>query len=299
MSGPRIVVWEFRSNHDHFEDSEVMISFLHRIAKKFVFQLEKGEETGYVHWQGRMSLWKPKRKPELVKLMKGMDMPVPNYLQPTTDKEHANVAFYVMKEQTRVSGPWSNKDRAQYVPRQYRNKFLYPYQQKILDSRLAFDERGVDCIIDTSGCNGKSTIASIADLMHGAIDMPPVNDGERLIASLCDILIAKECRAPGVVFFDLPRSLRQDRLHSLYVAIEQIKKGKVWDMRHSYKEWWFDSPRIWVFTNTLPDLAMLTRDRWRFWKIVGTDDDRDLELMQPWEMAESRKRKREEGAALE
>ena len=293
---PQVQVWEFRSNSDHFEDAVVLQKFLHKIAKKFVFQLERGSTTGYEHWQGRMSLWKVKRKPELMNMIKGMDMPIPNYLEPTTRSEHKKEAFYCMKEDTRLAGPFSDKDMPQYMPKQYRDKVLYPYQKTVLESRHTFDERVVDCIIDEDGNNGKSTVASVGDLQHGAIDMPPVNDGERLIASLCDILIAKDCRTPGIVFFDLPRSLRQDKLASLYVAIEQIKKGKVWDMRHSYKEWWFDSPRIWVFTNTLPNLAMLTRDRWRFWRITAA---RELVAMSPMEMAASRKRRRGEGAALE
>ena len=46
------------------------------------------------------------------------------------------------------------------------------------------------------------------------------------------------------------------------IAIEQIKKGHVCDVRHHYKDWWFDSPQIWVFSNSKVDIQFLSRDRW-------------------------------------
>ena len=262
----QVQVWEFRESHENY-DPEVLTKMLNKLAKKWTFQLEKGEESGYVHWQGRMSLWKVKRKTELMNLMQGMNMKVPAYLEPTTTKEHKKEAFYCMKEDTRVEGPWSDRDQPAYVPRQYRSIELWPWQQAVVDSRKEFDFRTVDCIVDYKGCTGKSTLASLVDLNYGGIDMPTTNDGEKLTQSLCNILIAKDCRDPGLVMFDMPRSQNKDKLYGLYTAIEQVKKGKVWDMRNSYKEWWFDSPRIWVFTNAMPETNLLSQDRWRFWEI--------------------------------
>ena len=146
MATKQIWVWEFRANLDDYPNEDWLIQKLHKYAKKFVFQLEKGEESGYMHWQGRMSLWKQKRKSELMKLMKGSDFPVPNYLEPTTTEEHKKEAFYVMKEDTRVRGPWTEKDLPAYVPRQYRNLVLWPWQKKVIDSKDKFDCRTVDCI---------------------------------------------------------------------------------------------------------------------------------------------------------
>ncbi|WP_445772263.1 hypothetical protein, partial [Rheinheimera sp.] len=48
---------------------------------------------------------------------------------------------------------------------------------------------------------------------------------------------------------------------------EQIKKGKLYDTRYKYQEYWIDSPQIWVFSNIEPDLSMLSLDRWRIWTI--------------------------------
>ena len=154
-----------------------------------------------------------------------------------------------------------------YMPRQYRGKTFYPWQRAVLDSRDDFNERYVDCIIDKDGNNGKSTLASIVDLQGLGIDMPTVDEGNKLIQSLCNLLALKNSQSPGLVFFDMPRAQNKHQLTGLFTAIEQIKKGKVWDFRHRYTEWWFDSPRVWVFTNKQPDVSLLSVDRWQFWSI--------------------------------
>jgi hypothetical protein len=74
----------------------------------------------------------------------------------------------------------------------------------------------VDLVIDEEGNNGKSTVASIADLKYKCIDLPPINDGEKTIQLLCDILFAKDERVPGIVFFDMPRAINKENLYGMY-----------------------------------------------------------------------------------
>jgi hypothetical protein len=47
-------VWEFCANEDVYDQTTLQAK-LHKIAKKFTYQLEEGEKNGYRHWQGRMS----------------------------------------------------------------------------------------------------------------------------------------------------------------------------------------------------------------------------------------------------
>lgn len=279
-------VYTFRCNQDYFTE-DTMMTFLHKIAKKFVFQLEEGEERkdgadhGYYHWQGRLSLWKTMRLSELKNLIRGMDVPLFNYLQPTTREEHKKEAFYETKEQTRVRGPWTDQSCAAYLPRQFRNLELYGYQKAIIEKSKDFNDREINCIIDTDGCQGKSTIAALAELVHGGIDVPCVNDMKELVQIVCDICISKKLRAPSPICIDLPRAINQQKLAGLYSGIEQIKKGKLYDTRNCYKDWWIDSPSVWVFCNEQPKISMLSRDRWRFWKIV------DKELVEYFEECEN------------
>jgi len=259
-------VWEVRTSRDNYKDFEDFKKSWKGVANKFTVQLEKGE-SGYEHWQGRVSLIKKKRKNELMKLMSGMGVHVPEYLEPTIKSEYQKEAFYCQKEETRIGGPWTDKDTEKYIPRQFRNLEPYPWQQQVLDSGNEFSDRFVDCIIDKDGCKGKSTCARLAMLHHKAIKLPCHNDGIKLIQSTCNMLMAREERSPTHVFVDMPRAMGKEKLGGLYTAIEEIKGGYVYDERNHFVEWWYDSPRVWVFTNQKPDFSYLSSDRWKLWEI--------------------------------
>lgn len=277
-------VWDFRANEDYYESEEVLIKFLKTNCKKWTFQLEEGD-SGYKHWQGRFSLIKKRFKAKLLDLFKTSDLKAPNYLQQTLTENHKEEYFYAQKLDTRLRGPWNDKldkqEEKVYIPRQLRNLELHPFQHQIIDSAHVFEGRIINLIYDTKGCVGKSTVASISELVHGGIDMPPLNDFKELIAVACNICMAKETRTPKIMFFDMPRAIDKSRLYGMYSAIEQVKKGKLFDIRYNYKCWWIDSPQIWVFTNHLPDTNLLSQDRWKIWII---DDDKILSPYIPAQM---------------
>lgn len=257
MARNAITVWDFTIPQDKGTVDEVK-SKLNQYCKAWCFQLEKGAKTGYMHYQGRVSLKvKARKAPAIYDGMKWL---------PTSDANKDNF-YYVDKEDTRVEGPWKDTDPVTYLPRQFRDINLYEWQKTIKDSANIFEPRKLDLIYDSEGGKGKSTIASICEILHGGIDMPPLNDFKEIIALACDICIERNTRDPKIMFFDLPRALDKDRLNGLYSAIEQIKKGKLYDCRYKYKSWWIDSPRCWVFSNHLPDTTMLSADRWNIWTI--------------------------------
>lgn len=266
MSTSLCAVYDFRANRDTYELSQIT-DWLKRNAKKWCFQLERGD-TGYEHWQGRFSLMKKRRKHELMALMQGTGFVVPNYLEPTVGTNTLTL-FYVLKEDTRIDGPWKDTDVEKYIPRQYRGmeETLRPFQKDILESARCFEPRKINVVVDITGDHGKSVVTALSELHHRGIDLPPCNDGEKLISSTCDLLMAKKERSPPIMFMDIPRGMDQRRLNGMFTALEQIKKGKVFDMRYHYKEWWFDSPQIWVFMNEAPSLRYLSRDRWLLWTI--------------------------------
>ena len=258
-------VWDFRANEDYYT-SEELTKWLTANCKTWVFQKEQGDK-GYIHWQGRFSLIKKRMKNVLMKLFKDK---IPNYLEPTSKQNHLDEFFYAMKEDTRLDGPWYDKSHQStdiYVPKQYRNIVLYDWQQQIVDSHKVFEPRKINVIFDGPGNKGKSTLAAIAEITMGAIDMPPLNDYKELVQLACNIFMDQNIRDSRLMFFDMPRSLPKEKLGGLFAAIEQIKKGKFYDIRHHYKQWWADSPTVWVFTNVLPDFATLSLDRWNIWEI--------------------------------
>ena len=187
---------------------------------------------------------------------------------------------YSTKGFTRIEGPWTDRDPDDtpvYIPRQYRNLTLRPSQQQIIDwnndhTGDGFDDRTVHCIYDPIGCHGKSTISAYCELFSNGVDLPICNDAEKLIHSACNIFTAKQTRTPSPVFIDLPRSVPKNMLNGIYTACEVIKKGKTYDVRHKYKQWWIDSPLMIVITNRCPDCELLSRDRWKIWTYAQNED---------------------------
>lgn len=264
--------YDFTYHTDNKEEYHTIIKTLKEHCKKWGFQGEIGNLTGKFHFQGRFSLNKKVR-------LSNIPFKLGHYSITSNPNKKAEAFYsYVTKDYTRESGPWTDKDQEIYIPRQYRNILsnLYPYQKVIFDSPNHFNDREINVIYCKSGNIGKSTIASICDLYGKGIDLPPVNNSEKLIQSCCDICIAKNIRDPGPIFIDIPRAYDQTKLFGLFTAIEQIKKGKLYDMRHHYKEYWIDSPAIWVTMNVISRklLEMLSKDRWKIWQV-----NKDMELV--------------------
>lgn len=262
----------FGPKNGELPDVETFVSLIQPLFKKWCFQLEACPSTGKHHYQGRGSLHKKKRHGELCSLLnttdlRGMDV------SESANNNFQNEVFYSLKYDTCIGGPWMDTKwtKPEYIPRQFRGleDRLYPWQKQVLESRHEFDDRFVNIIFDPNGCQGKSTIARLAQLHHNALRLPPVGDHKQLLEAACDILMAKENRTPGLAFIDLPRTLTMDpkKFSPFMIAIEEIKAGVVCDMRNHYKEWWFDSPTTWVTCNHFPNLDYMSKDRWKFWTI--------------------------------
>lgn len=269
-----VATYDFTWSADVFQGPDHVKAVLRRMAKHWAFQKERGEETGYVHWQARVSLKVRRRLSDMLKNWDKISEGAPRPHMSVTSGAAATTFDYVMKPDTRVEGPWTDKDKEVYIPWQYRGLLdkLYPWQQKVWDSADVRDRRTINLVYCPGGCKGKTTVAMLMLLYGRGIIIPPVNDAEKLVQSTCDILMAKECREPKAVFVDLPRAMNKEKLFGIYTAIEQVKNGYVYDMRYSHREWVFDTPAVWVFTNAEPDTGMLSADRWRVWTIDAAYD---------------------------
>jgi len=269
-------VWDFRANVDLYTVDE-LLAFMRENTKKYSFQIEKGD-TGYVHYQGRFSLIKKRQKSSLMKLFD--DGKVPNYLEPTAKENHKQEFFYCLKKDTRIEGPWTDKDKEKvYVPTQYSKLVdkLYPYQKKLI--QMLIDLRKLILIYDPEGNKGKSSLSAIFELYHNGIDLPSLEDYKELVATACNIVESLgDYHIPRTFLIDMPRAMKKDKLRGMYSALEQIKKGKLFDVRYKYKSIWIETPQVIVFTNTLPDYSYLSNDRWDIYTI---NDDMELEKYSP------------------
>lgn len=262
-------VWDCRFSASDDVNHLSIIDKFKSIAKKWAFQKEKGEKTGYVHFQCRISLIKKSTKKALLILFDDIK---PEYLEPTISDNLKN-NFYVLKEQTRIDGPWKDTDPApKFIPKQFRNiKTLYPFQKSILESKP--ESRFVNMIYDSVGNKGKTVSAFMAYLHNNAVYVPPMNDAQKIIEFIfCVIDNLEDDKTPEMFVFDLPRSMSKDCLYGMYSAIEQLKTGFVYDTRYKGKFRWINTSSIWVFSNEMPDLNRLSADRWKIWEINNKNE---------------------------
>lgn len=269
MSGSTCCVFDFTLGCE-FCNLETLKTHLKNFCKKWTFQKEKGETTGYLHWQGRVSL---KTKAKLSTLIN--KWPIKETHWSCTSSQNMGNDFYVTKIETQIEGPWTDKDKEPiYIPRQVREiKEFRPFQKQIIDSFDLWEPRQIFLIYDPKGNRGKTIVSTYLGVNGIAHTIPMINDYKDIMQMVCDMDPAK-----GYIL-DLPRSLKKDKMYNIYGAIETIKSGYAFDTRYKFTKKYFDCPIIWVFTNDIPDANYLSQDRWRFFKINEKDE---LEAFDPY-----------------
>jgi len=240
------------------EKEEVRIRLTKRMRLKcsrWSLQLERGEESEKLHLQGRVSFKIARRKSEGITTLEEKDIT----LKPEHDTEASD--FYCHKEETRIDGPWTDKDKEVYIPRQIRDIELYQWQKEIIKISEVWDTRHIEIIYDDSGNIGKSTLCTYMGVHRLGKLLPFCNDYKDILRMTYDIGIQR------AYIIDMPRAINKEKLYQFYSAIETIKSGYCYDDRYKFQDRYFDCPNIFVFTNKLPDTCMLSVDRWRFWKV--------------------------------
>jgi len=254
MTTSACCVWDFTAPKENITSEEI-ITLLKNTSKKWSFQEELGE-TGYKHYQGRFSLKVKGRLSNLKKMFPD------NWHFSITSSSNRDNMFYVNKEDTRVEGPWSDKDEEIYIPRQIREiQELHPWQQYVVDNYDIWDTRKINCIVDIEGNKGKSTLTQYMRAHKMAFKIPFCNDFKDIMRMVCDVP-TKRC-----YIIDIPRAIQKEKLFQMYAAIEEIKGGYAYDDRYHFKEKIFDCPNIWVFMNIIPNLSLFSNDRWNLWEI--------------------------------
>lgn len=263
-SGP-VMVYDFTLPSEGVTHEEI-IKGLSGLCKKYAFQEEKSD-TGYDHFQGRVSLIKKRREGQTRRLFREHACFAKIHLSITSTNGMGD-QFYVIKDDTRIDGPWTDKDaKPAYIPRHIREvTVLRPFQSQILSMAQLYDPRKIDIIYCPTGNKGKSVLVGKARAA-GYRAMPPVFDFKDLLRMVFCMPTAK------AYFIDMPRAIKKDKMAGFFSGLESIKDGYAYDDRYTFKEKTFDPPRIFLFTNKIPELRYLSLDRWSFWTI---DDEFDL-----------------------
>lgn len=245
---------------------EMMHDRFREYCKRYVFQMEQGD-GGYVHYQCRVTLIKKRRSTEIAGLFN--DDVFKSYWTPTSNNARDKESFYCLKKDTRVDGPWKDSD---YKPpvvftrqmREFAEFTKYPWQVTVERWCTEWDKRTIYWVYDEKGCNGKSDLVEWLDTNGLASVVPPMRNLEDIM-QFCMSYTAK------AYLIDFPRAMKKEHLCEFYSGIESLKNGFLYDKRYKGVKKWQDRPAIVIFSNTKPDSAAMSRDRWSIWEIENYD----------------------------
>lgn len=247
---------------DKFADYRSLAEKLGTVAKKWVFQKEKGDETDYIHWQVRLSLHK---KASCAAVLRDCVPVIPGHWSVTSSATHdaGNVFNYVMKAQTRMEGPWTDQDADLRPPpvltRQlihYHKQEKYPWQVKMEAICRESNDRRLYYIFDPHYNSGKSIFCEDMEYKMLAEEIPPFTLME-------DIMQFVFCQHKSPCYlFDMPAAMKKEKVHQLYSGLEMLKNGFLYDKRYNGKKLRISRPIVAVFANNLPQLGLMAPDRW-------------------------------------
>lgn len=264
MANP-IFIFDLTFSLDKNPDKDLLTSFFNEHCKQWVYQLERGDTTGYEHYQCRVNLKEKIRKTGLFKILTGIGLVIhTDAIRPTSDgcKSGTNFFNYCSKEHTRIDGPWSSNDAPPTRQMElFQDWGLRPWQHDLENRSTQFCLRTIDLIYDVDGNNGKSLFSEYLEMKGIAEEVPPYRMMDNIFEWVCSRPI-KKC-----YIFDMPRGMKKDKLADFYSGIEVIKNGVAYDKRYSAKKIRFDRPRVFVFTNTLPEFNLMSKDRWKVWTL--------------------------------
>lgn len=263
----QVVGWDVTIPKDRYEDWRQLGKELNGWCKKWVFQEEKGA-GGYEHWQVRLHLMGRRTlasmKTELAQ-EGGPMYDVGGHWSITSSGVHLNNKFnYVMKKDSRVSGPWKDGDYEEPPVltrqlRRFRECELYPWQQQVIDWCMQEDDRFVRLVHDPPGNSGKSILAEYLEYLGLAFEMPSM----RLMEDIMQFCYSFKSQKAYLI--DMPRAMKKDKLGEFYAGLECLKNGVCYDKRYTGKKRRMDRPQVIVFTNVLPEFSFLSPDRWSVW----------------------------------
>lgn len=264
-----------------FSDSESKIDRKSELTKwltlnceHWVFQLEEGKTTHKRHYQGRFRLKSRLRPSQLAKKAK-TEIDKTIHVSPTTNGVHSDNNFnYVMKEDTRVDGPWADIELGianqleEAKPDDVKEVTDHPYpwqqavEQMINDYKM---DKYIHFIIDPIGGNGKTSFRKTMMWKKQAMVVPILEECSKISGFVCSY---KQAATRKCYIIDVARTMSPKNLTNLITAIENIKGGEVYDWRLKAKYIMFTPPMVIITCNWVFPDNKLTKNRCIKWLIV-------------------------------
>lgn len=210
---------------------------------KWIIAKETGLD-GYKHWQVRMNT-----RYKFDELKQAF---------PKAHIEEASDDYnYERKEGNYIS----SDDRAETLQSRFGN--LRENQQRIIHNLGTQNDREIDVVIDPKGNTGKTFLArNLYNTGRGFYVPPTITDGKSIIQFVTSGYEGQFC-----IVVDIARSTKWN--NALYVAMETIKDGLVYDTRYHTTIRDIHGVKVLVTCNTKPNLSKLSADRWRLFDANG------------------------------
>lgn len=255
----------------HAEIIDKFYDFSMANTDMFVFQHEKtGMDNNHI--QGRVNIKSRIRTLSFAKKVSaGTEIPL-EYINCSPTSNPTQNFDYTMKSDTRVSGPWSNRDLGAFkVDDPLRGTELFPWQDWILNKwfdktqKVVYNPTGrkILFVVDEKGGAGKSSLVK-----HCAINrqkdvciLPVSGSPSQLSSAIID--------AGPFPFYilDLPRCKPNnyyDWIQDIHHVIEQLQNGLVVNsMYGKYRHLVMNNPQIVIFSNWYID-QKLSLDRYMY-----------------------------------
>jgi len=213
-----------------------------------VWQLEKGETTGYEHWNISLKL-KEKKRLTFFRHHFASDahIEVPRNIDAVTD--------YCCKTETRIAGPYRWPEQVESVQDPLLGLPYYPWQQELIDIvDSPPNRRDVHWIHENIGNRGKTSFAIHLILTRNAI---------MLGGKKADIMHAMNNKYKIVVI----NASRTTENFISYDSIETLKDGACFSGKYESQMKLWNPPHVLVFANFAPDLTKMSADRWKIHEI--------------------------------
>jgi hypothetical protein len=270
-----VFTWNFDEDHG-LPPAYVIQTKLDDIASEAVFQLEKGEQAGRHHYQGRFVLKGPRMgKRALLKLFDEIFYTKQLTLIPELSYDSTS---YCEKSETRLKGPWYAGLHSYKILKEEKVMTLRNWQEQLLKLmtgplRSMLEDRKVIWIEDPEGGNGKSTFIKYLALNEKktglAVEKMPFDRPDRIRSSVIKLSKKKDV---DVYMFDFTRTQGEETsFKDLFEVIEEIKNGYIVDVMYgNFNKAFPKDSIVIIFTNenVNHNVKHLSIDRWEPFRIL-------------------------------
>lgn len=244
MHTSKTVMMTLPRERESIEEVYLLQFFLKNDIHKWIIAKETGND-GYKHWQIRFQ-WRG--------TFQGLKELFP---KAHIEEDAQNDYTYEKKD-----GEYLSSDDG-IGQLQTRFGSLRTNQKRILANLDEQNDREIDVIIDPYGNTGKTWLARYLYQRGRGFYVPPtITDARTLIQ-----YVANGYDKEPYVVIDIARSTKWT--NALYVAVETIKDGLIYDARYKTTVRDIHGVKVLVTCNESPVLKKLSRDRWRLFDSEG------------------------------